>query len=74
MATITESGSYLILNISGVNRLSIPKGKVSMSVSGNNLLISYNGKYEESFAYTDVSDPSTASAEALRAEVITLLT
>lgn len=73
MATITVDGHYLILNVGGVNRVSIPKKGVSLNVDGNYLNIRHEGHYQQSLLYSDVSSPSAASAELLRTAVKNLL-
>lgn len=73
MATITKSGNYLVINENGVNTLTIPTGKLTLRIDGNNLAMDHDGKFRTSLLYSDVTSPSAANAEALRVAVISLI-
>jgi hypothetical protein len=69
MATITGSGNYLVINDGTINVLSIPKGMTVLRVDGDYLEIEHDGKYRTKLLYSDVTNPSAASAALLRVAV-----
>lgn len=71
--TITGDGNYLVITTDSVPLISIPKGKVLTRVDGDYLEIDHDGKYSTRLLFSDVSSPSTASAELLRVAVKNIL-
>jgi len=71
--TITGDGNYLVVTTDSIPLISIPKGKVLTRVDGNYLEIDHDGSYSTRLLYSDVSNPSTASAELLRVAVKNIL-
>jgi len=73
MATITGDGNYLVINEGGINTLCIPKGMTVLRVDGDYLEIEHDGQYRTKLLYSDVTNPSTASASLLRVAVKNIL-
>lgn len=71
--TITGNGNYLEITEDGVVTVTVPKGMTVMRVDGDYLEIDHDGKYRWRALYSDVTTPSTASAEALRVAVKNIL-
>jgi len=73
MATVTADGSFLVINDGSYNRLTIPFTRVRLVVDGDEVLIAHEAKYGTRLNYSDVTNPNTASAEALRTAISALM-
>ena len=71
--TITEDGNYLVITTDSIPLISIPKGQTLLRVDGNYIEVEHDGKWSTRLLYSDVSSPSTASAELLRVAVKNIL-
>lgn len=59
----------MVINDGTINVLSIPKGMTVLRVDGDYLEIEHDGKYRTKLLYSDVTNPSAASAALLRVAV-----
>lgn len=71
--TFTGDGNYLVISDNGIKRITLPKRKTVVRIDGSLIEVEHDGKYRYSALYSDVTSPASASVEALRASINTIL-